>query len=372
MKKWIWIIAAGILAVVLIAFKLNSAKKDQYVFGVVKKENIVEVVSESGTVSSNDRTDIFSPTNGLISKVYVSNGDIVKEGQKLFDVKSTATSQEKSEALAIYQAAKSTVQQAENNRRMTLATVTRVHDDVKDHDKDETFLQKEIRTTAEVANDNAWSALLAAQAQLNAAQKTYYATLNSTVTAPVAGTISNLSVTTGGGVTINNPMIGVTPVLIVNSNQKTEISITVGDSDINKIKTGQICSIKFDAIEGKSYHGIVERFDNSGSISQGVAKYNVYIVMSDPDEMIKPGMSADVDITTKELKDVLGVPSTSVKPYQKGRAVRILNSKGVLEYIPVKIGVRGKDYVEILEGLKEGQQIILSLPGDNPSKKSLF
>jgi HlyD family secretion protein len=366
------VVVVILFAAVIMGRRIFSGKSDGYVLGTAQKHTITEIVTESGTVTTNGRVNIHSPTNGVIEEIFVTNGENVTESQKLFTVKSTATPQEKATALAAFQAAKSAVQQAENTRRSTAATVDRVHDDLKNNDKDETFLEKETRTTAEVANDNAYDALLSARTQLASAQVAYQSSQNATVTAPISGQIFNLSVVVGRNVSVNNPLAPSTPVLAIGSIGTTEIMISVGESDINKIKDGQGATIKLDAVDDKVYTGVIRRFDENGTLVQGVVKYNVYIEITNPDGRIKPGMTADVDIVTNELSDVLSVPNTSVKPYQKGRAVRKLDNNGKLEYIPVKIGVRGKEFTQITEGLTEGQEIVVSLTNEKTERKSPF
>jgi HlyD family secretion protein len=370
MKRLV-IIGLIAIAIVYFVFRLFPGQKDQYTLGKVQKTTVTETVSESGSLTSLGKTNIFSTTTGVVEKIFVANGQEVSEKQKLFTVKSTASPQEKAEAFAVYQAAKSSVQQAENNRRATIATVNRVHDDLKDHDNDETYLQKETRTAAEVANDNTWDALLIANANLLSAQANYYSTQNSTVVAPISGQISNLSIATGSGVSANNPLAPSSPTLIIGRVGTTEIMVSVGETDINKISIGQNAEVKFDAIENKIYKGLVERYDENGLVTQGVSKFNVYITVTNPDENLKSGMNADVDILTKNLTNVLAVPNAAIKPYQKGRAVRVQRNNKI-EYLPVKTGIKGKEYTQILEGITEDQEIIISLASEKPKKASLL
>ncbi len=371
-KRTLIIFLVIAVAGIFIGWKIFFNKDSGYVMGKVQKQTIVETITESGNVTTNGKVNIYSPTNGVIDEVYVSNGDQVKENQKLFSVKSTATPQEKATAFSAYQTAASALQQAQNNRRETTATVQKIHDDVKNHDKDETYTQKETRTTAEVAHDNAYDALLAAQANLVSAEIAYQATQNSTVTAPISGTISNLAVIKGSVVIVNNVLVPTSPILNVGNLGDAEIIISVGEGDINKIQVDQQADIKLDAIGDKLYKGTVSRFDYNGTTTQSVIKFNVYIKITDLDGKIKPGMTADVDITANELKDVLSVPNAAIKPYQKGRAVRILGTNGKPEYVSVKTGVRGKEFTQILEGLEEGQEIIISLPSEQKQKSGLF
>lgn len=372
MKKKFFIIIVLIIIITIVVFVFFSRKKNEYVFETVSRKNIIGMVSESGTVVSSGGTYVYSSTNGIVDKVYVNNGDIVKEKQKLFSVKSTSTPQQRAESYALYQAAKSAVQQAENTRRSTLSTVDRVHDDVKDNNSTESFLEKETRTIAEVAHDNAYDALLSAKANLVSAQANYNALLNSIAVAPVSGIISNLAINTGSMVLANSVISPADPVLFIKIYSPTEIIITLGENDINKIKIGQKANIKFDAIENKNFEGNVQRFDEKGTIAQGVARYNVYISVSSFDENIKSGMTADVDIITNELTNVLVISNAAVKPYQKGRAIRILNKDNQIQYLPVKIGVKGKEFTQIIEGVNEGQQIIVSSGSEVAPKASMF
>ena len=82
-------------------------------------------------------------------------------------------------------------------------------------------------------------------------------------------------------------------------------------------------------------------------------------------------MSADATIITKTLEDVLSVPSSSVKPYQGGRAVRIMKNNKIA-YLPVKIGVRGKSKTEIISGISQGQEVITALSNEQIKRPGLF
>jgi HlyD family secretion protein len=372
-KKKLIIIAIFLGIVVLTYWQISSKKNKGYIFGKVEKQSITEIITESGTVTATSKVSVYSPTNGLIKDVYVTNGNVVTENQKLFSVKSTATQQEKASALATYQAAQTALEQSENARRSTLTTVDRVYDDLQGHAADESYSQRETRTTAEAANDNAYAALLSARAQLASAKIAYLATQNSTVTAPCDGEISNVSIVKGSNVSAYNILVPTSPVLIISSSGPTEVSAAIGESDINKIKVGQEVTVKLDAIPNKSYEGLIKRLDTYGTVIQGVVKFNIYIEITNADSQIKPGMTADVDIVTNKLTAALAVANSAIKPYQKGRAVRRLKANGEIEYLPVKIGIRGKEYTQIVEGLEEGQEIIISLASENkPKKNSLF
>jgi HlyD family secretion protein len=371
-KKRTAILVAVVLIGGLIGKTIFFKKADGYVMDTAQLRTITEVVTESGTITANGKVDVYSPTTGVIGEVFIANGEIVTEGQKLFTVKSTATPQEKAAALAAYQAAKTAVQQAENTRRGTVATVDRVHDDLKNKSATETFSEKETRTIAEIANDNAYDALLAAQAQLSSARIAYQSTQNATVYAPIPGVVSNLSVAAGTNVSVYSLLAPASPVLLIGNSGKTETVVSVGESDINKIEIGQSAAVKLDAVADRTYSAKVIRYDVRGTSVQGVVKFNVYFEITDPDDLIKPGMTADVDIVTRELTNVLSVPNTAIKPYQKGRAVRRIGNDNQLEFIPVKVGIKGKEFSQITDGLTVGQEIVVSLTNEKTQRKSLM
>ncbi len=370
-----WKIKILIVAMLVVGawfISTRSNNEPEYTTDVVKKADITEVVSESGTIASVGSTAVYSPTNGLVDEVFVTNNQEVKRNEKLFAVKSTATKEEITTAYAAYQAAASAVQQAENIRRSTTATVDRVHDDVKDNDDDETFLQKETRTTAEVAHDNAYDALLAARASLVSAQVAYQATQDTIVVAPIDGTISNLSVTDGAAVAINSPLAPVSPVLMIGNIGTPEVKISVGENDINKVKVGKEVVLEVDAIDNKHYKGVVSRVDELGTVTQGVVNFSIYIEIIDPDDMLRTGMGVDAEIITKKLEDILSVPNSAIKRSDGKRAVRVPGEKGEIEFVYVETGVKGGDRTQILSGLSEGQLIISSTPSDSEKRTSPF
>ncbi|HRN96180.1 MAG TPA: efflux transporter periplasmic adaptor subunit, partial [Candidatus Levybacteria bacterium] len=90
-------------------------------------------------------------------------------------------------------------------------------------------------------------------------------------------------------------------------------------------------------------------------------------------DRIRPGMTANVDIEVDRAADVLSVPNSAVKPYKGGRAVRVENKKTKeIDYIPVEVGIKGDDRTQIIKGVSEGQEIIISLPNDQIQRGSLF
>ena len=79
------------------------------------------------------------------------------------------------------------------------------------------------------------------------------------------------------------------------------VDVEISRSDINSIAVGQPVTLTFDAILGSEYHGEVVQVSQAGSVVQGVVNFTVTVEITDADEQVKPGMTAAVNITVKEL-----------------------------------------------------------------------
>jgi multidrug efflux pump subunit AcrA (membrane-fusion protein) len=137
----------------------------------------------------------------------------------------------------------------------------------------------------------------------------------------------------------------------------------VGQTNIAKVKIGQNVAIRPDPYKDKEFEGTVTRVDQLGHNIAGVVTYNVYIQLKNPDELLKPEMTIDGDIITNERKDVLTVPNSAVVLYKGEKTVRVIKGNSI-DYLPVKIGIKGETLTEIVEGVKEGQQIIVALSNE--------
>lgn len=365
-------------------------KKPQYTTAKVTKSTIIEVVSETGNISVNGRVDVYSPTNGIIKTLSVKNGDQVQKDQELFSTVSTATEQEKQDALSALLLAQSTLGTAQATMYSLQSAMFSAWDDYYQLATNSKYQNSDgsPKTTNRVLPEfsTAQTTWLATEAQyknqqavvnqasaaLTGAKLKYDATQNATVKAQTDGTISNLSVAVGNSVSAKSSTLTVTPVLAIVSLTTAESVVFLGESDIPKIKEGQSATFTVSAAQDKIYKGVVRRVDSIATAKDGVMKYAVYIEILNPDYNLRPGMTADIDITTKKLENVLSAPNSAVKPYQGGRAVRLPGANGQIKYVPVKIGVRGESRTQILSGIKEGQTVITSLSNEALKRPGLF
>jgi len=369
----------------------NATKDPGYTLAKAEKGNIEELVSESGTISISNRTDINSPTNGVVTKVHVKNGDLVTKNQLLFEAESTATEQEKRAAEANYLAAVTALNSAQANADSLQAAMFSQWQSFKDtaestefensdgtpryeeRSKSEFHVAEKTWTAAEKNYKNAETAIAGAQASVASAKLLLDATKDSKVKATTDGKVENLSVDEGSAVTINQALAPVRPVLTLVGSAPVEVVIDLGESEVVKVDSGMQVDLDISAVDSNNkYKGKVVRVDSVGTEKAGVVRYAAYIQIENPDEKLRPGMSVDADIKTNTAKNVLIVPNSSVKPYQGGRAVRVPGEKGEIKFIPVNVGIRGTKNTQILKGLSEGQEVITSLSNEAIKRPGLF
>ena len=208
------------------------------------------------------------------------------------------------------------------------------------------------RTLDQFNNGNS-PEMVAARARVDAAQ----ATLNmSRIIAPFAGTVTEVHLLPGDQVAA-----GATAFRLDNLSSLF-VDVEVSEVDINSVALDQAVSLSFDAILNKDYHGKVVEVAKAGNNVEGVVNFTVTVELTDADEMVKPGMTAAVNITVKEMQDVLLVPNRAVRLVDGNRVVYLLVNNQ-----PVKTDVNlgpSSDTMSVVAGdeLKVGDIVILNPP----------
>jgi HlyD family secretion protein len=140
------------------------------------------------------------------------------------------------------------------------------------------------------------------------------------------------------------------------------VDVEVSEVDINSVSLDQTVSLSFDAILDKDYHGKVVQVARAGNDVNGVVSFTVTVELTDADEQVKPGMTAAVNITVREMLDVLLVPNRAVRLVDGSRVVYLL-----VENQPVKTEISlasSSDTMSVVaEGdINEGDVVILNPP----------
>jgi len=250
---------------------------------------------------------------------------------------------------------------ANNSYRSALASAEKVLDEVKGHDTDETFAQKETRTKAEVAKDNAYDSLKTAQARLTSASLDYK-TSSPYIYSPIAGKVKSVTVAEGMNLGATDSASG------SRANQRVATIATEGlpiatfnvsEIEVTKITTGQKATITLDSITDKTFTGKVVSVDRVGSTTSNVTSYPVIIKFDTNSDQILPNMAATANIIIETKSNVLIVSSSAVNYQGNQASVNVMKNK-VQESISVEVGISSDTETEITSGLNEGDVIVTS------------
>ena len=427
--KWILIIL-GILIAVLVVGKLIAGKGDVGVKVSTEKaakRTIIETVNATGKIYPEVEVKISPDISGQITELNVREGDSVKKGQVLARIYADIYATQRDQAAAAVNqqqamtansqsqldALKATMDQAERtyNRQKQLL-------DDKVISKAE-FEQSESGYLSAKANYNAaiqsikgnQASIMSAQANLARANKDLSRT---TLTAPMNGVISSLSVKNGERVAGNSFALG-TEMMRVADMSMLEARVDVGENDIVKVNIGDSADVEVDAYNNRKFKGIVTQIAAStatagtgvaSSTTNDVTNYEVrirldpgsYSDLIDPRNpkkfVFRPGMNASADIKTKRHDDVLSIPINSVSARVKGsdksiedkkkedkknkpnddqdnqdnnaavntdeleEVVFVLQKDNKVKKTIVKTGIQDINYIEILKGLNVGDEIV--------------
>ena len=386
------------------------------------KKTIIETVTASGKIYPEIEVKVSPDISGEIVELNVQEGDSVRKGQVLARIYADIYSTQRDQAAAIVsqqqamtanssaqlESLKSTLDQAQAtyNRQKKLV-------DDKVISKAE-FEQAETALHTAQANYNATlqsirsnqASVQSAKANLTKANKDLGRT---TIVAPMNGVISLLSVKKGERVAGNSFNIG-TEMMRVADMSGMEIRVDVGENDVPKVHLGDSALVEVDAYNNRKFKGIVTQIASSskGAATQlaatnDVTNYEVrvrllpdsYKDLIDPHKPksfpFRPGMNASADIQTRRHENVLSVPINAVTTREKGsdkvvnsekssfdkkndassddqsakastsgleEVVYVLQPNSKVKKVVVKTDIQDINCIEIINGLKEGEEVI--------------
>jgi HlyD family secretion protein len=259
-------------------------------------------------------------------------------------------------AVATYNAYKSNPSQStidSANAKLALATATLA--------QDKAYLA--ALTGGTVPADATGAALVKfEQAQL-AVQTAQQNLAQNTITAPFDGTVTQESAVPGAVVSSG------TPAFRIDNLTSLVVPVSVTEIDVNSVQVGQPATITFDAIPNKTYTGKVVKADMAGTVSANSTNFSVTVQITDADAKIKPGMAANVTITTNQVANALLIPTTSIFTDSAGQQyVYLVNSDGSTTTVTVTVGAVSDTTTQIMgNSLKQGDVIVLSFASTTTS-----
>lgn len=195
--------------------------------------------------------------------------------------------------------------------------------------------------------------IAAAEARLEAARANMEL---AQINAPFGGTVTSVEIKRGDQVSTGSVAFGLadfSPLLV---------DVQLSEVDINRIQVDQPVQLVFDAILDRTYEGVVVELGLVGSSIQGVVNFPITIELIEPDGLVKPGMTAAVNIVIEQMDDVLRVPNRAVRLSNGERVVYLLEGDNSVP-VPVELGASSEVYSEVLGGeIEEGDLVILNPP----------
>ena len=365
MSKRLIIILISLGVIILIAlviiFAAASKRGPRVEVAQVVLGNIVSTVSASGVVRPATEVQISSTVAGNIEKLPVSEGDTVKKGDLLIQL----GQQE-------YRAEVQRAQAALDLAQASLAQSRAQYERAKQLYKQDLIARQEFEAAqTQFTLDQA--RVREARANIEQAKRQLEQT---TITAPISGTIIALNVEQGEQVIPGSLNVPGTVLMVIGNLSRMQVLADVSESEVAKINVGQPAVIEVDAFPNRKFEGSVAEVAFSPEATQGtvegVVNYLVKVGFTDTVPELKPGMTAYADIITARKDSVLMIPIQAVitspveqlAPQFRGnlqegtetQAVFIYES-GVAYLAPVKTGIAGQEYIQVT-GLKRGQEII--------------
>lgn len=335
----ILLVALGLLGVFFLTRQSDQSAALE--LAEAKRQDIKTAVSASGNLTGKETANLKFKTSGRLAYLNVKVGEIVSSGQVIAGLDT--------QDLSIK------LQQAQNTLRDKRAVVDKTLDEVKDHDDDETFTQREDRTAAEVARDNAFDAVKDAQRAFQ----------DAVIVSPISGIVTQAPSVPGQVISLSDLVAQVVDSSIV------YFDAEVDEVDIGQVSLGQKSEVSLDAYPDRIFDGVVDQIiPQTTTTSSGATIVTVRIRLHNPPVNFISGLTGQTEIITAEMNNALAIP---IEALGENNTVFIQAGNG---FEPKKIvsGIQTDINVEIKEGLTEGQKVLLNPPaaGEKNQNQGFF
>lgn len=335
-------------------------KKSEFTYKTAEAvvQDITTSVTATGTIEPVTSVTVGTQVSGIVSKLYVDYNSIVKAGDVIAELDRTNLMSELSSAKASLNSAQSELDYQKAN-----------------HERYKTLHEKGLISANEYEQVRL-SFIKAQQTLTNHKENVKKAQTNlgyATITSPIDGVVLSKAVEEGQTVASSFN----TPTLFTIAKDLTDMRViaNVDEADIGEVKEGQRVTFTVDAFPEDTFQGFVSQVRQEAAAESNVVTYEVVISAPNEDLKLKPGLTANVNIFTLEMKDILTIPNKALRftpneaMLSEGETIQNAEGKtkvwvkegSVLKAMPVKTGLTNGTLTQVLKGLAPGTEIITEI-----------
>ncbi len=375
--------AVLIVGLVVISAGARRDRGAEVRFEKANRRDLVAAVTASGKIQPKKKVDISADITGRITRIAVREGDRVTKGQFLLQIDPTIYQANLQQAEATLASSQAAAVQAKANRDQADRALGRTREL---HTQNPNLVSQEAQTAFDIAEAN----LTAARHQVDQARAAVRSAgdnlRKTTLLAPMAGRVTRLSVEEGEVAVPGTFSKDVGLLLTVSDLSVIQVKVNVDETDVVRLHLGDSVEVTIDAFPDTTFMGHVTKVSNSAILTAAASApgtntqavdYQVEITLTNPPADVRPDLSATARIVTDTRKQALSIPiialtvrehkpvSTENRPVDTAAARKkketegvFVVDKGTATFRPVKVGIAGDEYFEVLDGLKEGETIV--------------
>lgn len=366
----------GLLAAISVGgyFYYNAQHAEQqihYITEPVVRASIDKNVLATGSVRASKRTEVGAQVSGKIQKLYVELGQAVKKGDPIADIDSSNQSNSLSTAEAQLSSYQAQLKSAQVALEVAQSNYNRLHKlyQAQSASLNDFESAKSSLAAAKASVDNVKAQIKSAEISVNDAKTN----LNYTqIVSPIDGVVVSVPVSVGQ--TVNSNQTSPTIVQVADLS-KMLIKLEISEGDIAQVKIGQKVTFSTLAEPERKYTASIDSVDpaltkltdNNYTEASGNTEavyFYANLLVDNADNSLRIGMTTQAQITIANREDVLVVPNTVVKKRGKDHTVSVLENGNAVEKT-IQIGLSDAKSTEVLSGLSEGNQVIVTQRSSN-------
>jgi len=328
---------------------------------VVSTRDINFAITAAGEIGPLDSVSVRPEVGGLISKLALDIGDKVKKGDVLFELDDKDLQTEKTSRKTEIAGAKLAVQtqtllleksKLNFERVKGLFEEKLVAQEAFDNARLDYELQKNSLDIAVNRLETAQTALQTVEDKL----------LKTVIRAPFDCTILTRPVSVGQAVSGSSGYNSGTEVFTVANLVDMIITAHINQADVTRLKVGQAVTLVVEAVPGLKLVGQVNRVAPQATFRNGVKGFSTRIILKNAEDIVRPGMTANLSIPLVSAGNVLSIPLGAVFADQDERYGYVKRDDGRFERRTIELGVSDYDYAEVTKGLSGGEVVSLVTP----------